>query len=180
MNTATITTVATLLVTAAAVVSAAVMAYKREQFEQERIRKADDERMMRNRKWLDHVDLAGAQPLPALVPVNNGMSVPVRRTMDGRIDVNWVDDYPGMTPCHDYYRRSYDSGYGYGYRQPQRPLYDYGYGYGPGGGYNSQQHQQYINPNMEFTFGNDDELIKRIASRPPSASPIFGINYRVA
>lgn len=202
MTTTGVTAVIAAVTTIAAVVSAAFVTYKREQFERDRITRLDDERRERNKKWIDKMDNVSIRPLPSLAPrceydygYGYGMVErrPVNRDEYGRIDVNWVDDFSN-NPYTQYNRQMYgyprdnyysSSGYGNGGYSPAPRRCEYGYGYGYSSpsqntynGYNGYNNT-YNPPSSHSSFG-DDEILKMIGSRPPSLSPIFGMGYRAA
>lgn len=176
MNTTAITGVITAVLAVASIASAVAIAWKREMFEQERVRRADMERMERNRKWIDQMDEVHCHGnivpcMPFMSGGYNGMQNMMMGFMGrGRqIDVNWSDDgfSPMMSRLMNNYNNRVDN--------YSRPMSTYGYGYGYG--YNSPNNQtnnyQTYN-NTEFTFDNNDSVIRMIASRPPTASPLFG------
>lgn len=154
------------VIAAITVSASALMAYSREKFNQERILKADDLQLEKERMMLNNC--GGQNQLLSLFGSNNQMGqpmyqpqqqpmiIPMTMNQNGvaQMDVNWVDSYNIPPPI-----------------QQRQPVY--------------QQRQMYcdnpiyrntttVNPNMEFTFGDNDEMIRNIASRPPTASPIFG------
>lgn len=135
-----------------------LISYRREAFERERIRRLDEERLDRERSAFNAQLIASrfAQPVqqsPPIAPMTNPQIIPMYVNNNGvaQMDVNWNNN---PVPVQ--------------HQMVQQPLYC-----------DSPVHQNtnYINPNMEFTFGDNDAIMRQISSRPPMASPIFGIHY---
>lgn len=180
MNTTAITAIAAALIAATTIAVTAAMAWKREMFEQERVRRADQERMERNKQWIDKMDEISYEkrvPCMPFMPMNGyGMMNPCMPYNCGgrQIDVNWSDD--GPSPLARRFMNNFSGNNG---QSPGLMNYSYGYGYGYNNTNNSTDYYRTSN-DTEFTFDNNDSVIRMIASRPPVASPLFGYNRAVA
>lgn len=144
------------VIAAVTVGAGALMTYNRERFEQERIRSEDERRNDRERMYRNYM-LAQNQcpfypPVPSQLYPQQPQVIPMYVNNNGvaQMDVNWVDALVPRVPPQQNVPLYCDS-----------PVY---------------QNTSYINPRMEFTFGDNDSIIKAIASKPPMASPIFGIH----
>ena len=178
MNTTTMTAIAAAIIATATIAVTAAMTWKREMFEQERIKRADQERMERNKQWIDKMDEISYEkrvPCMPFMPMNcYGMMNHCMPYNGGRqIDVNWSDD--GPSPLAQRFMNNFQNGN----NRLSSMSHPYSYGYGYNNTNNSTDYYRTSN-DMEFTFDNNDSVIRMIASRPPVASPLFGYNRAVA
>lgn len=155
MTSSGIVTLIGALIASITVTSAAVMTYKREKFEQDRILKLDEERAERNRLLIASMDTPRlgltTPPDPRYIqmaynPSTNSYSATgIEQRPQQQIPVNWSE-----TPSAP--RLALPNSYGYGYGSANTNT---------GGN--------------QLTWNNNDSIISAIASRPPTASPIFGV-----